>query len=248
VLTGVNNVAMLSGLSEPTGYDTLTPRRLEAIAGPIGAARTLGLLGTEPLIASAVFASPALDLMAVRYLLVPPGATPGERFPLVYDGPDARVFRNDAAAPRAMLVPRGRCVDDAEAIRAIRERRLEFRREVLLAPPCEASPLAGTLPMDARVTIREARAVRIVVDVVTASAAYLVLADTWFPGWEATVDDAPAPILRANHAFRAVRLDRGAHVVRFDYRPWSFRVGLIASAVGAVGIAVLTLVGRRRGS
>ena len=246
VLTGANNVSMLYGLSEPTGYDALTPRRIEAIAGPIGATRTLGLLGTEPLTAAAVFSSPALDLMAVRHLLVPPGMSPGARFALAYDGPDARVFRNDGAVPRAMLVARGRCAEDAEAIRLIRERRIDVRREVLLAPPCAVTAVAEPEARDGRVTIREHRPDVVVVDAVTDAPAYLVLADTWFPGWEATVGDAPAPILRANHAFRAVRLERGTHVVRFEYRPRSVRLGLVTTIAGAVLVAGLLVIGRRR--
>jgi uncharacterized membrane protein YfhO len=65
---------------------------------------------------------------------------------------------------------------------------------------------------------------------------YLVLADTWYPGWRATVDGAPTEVLRANHAFRAVRLEAGEHVVDMVYRPTSVLVG------GAVSLAALALL------
>ena len=48
----------------------------------------------------------------------------------------------------------------------------------------------------------------------------LVLADTWYPGWIATVDGEEVPIERVAPDHRAVALDAGIHEVVFAYRPW----------------------------
>ncbi len=79
---------------------------------------------------------------------------------------------------------------------------------------------------------------------------FLVLADAWFPDWQVTIDDTPGEILIANHAFRAVRLNPGKHVVRFEYRPPAIRSGMLLSTLSALfgalwGVLVL-LRGRRR--
>ena len=58
----------------------------------------------------------------------------------------------------------------------------------------------------------------------------LVLADTDYPGWRATVDGQPARILRANGAFRAVEVPAGGRLVRFEYRPAWLLPGAVASA------------------
>jgi uncharacterized membrane protein YfhO len=55
--------------------------------------------------------------------------------------------------------------------------------------------------------------------------AYLVLTDTYYPGWEATIDGVNAPILRCNYAMRAIALPPGEHRVSFAFRPASFRKG-----------------------
>jgi uncharacterized membrane protein YfhO len=74
---------------------------------------------------------------------------------------------------------------------------------------------------------------------------YLVLADTWYPGWRVTVDGEPDEMLRANHAFRAVRLGAGTHVVEMAYRPWSAIQGLQIS-LGTLAMLVLGYIASER--
>jgi hypothetical protein len=58
---------------------------------------------------------------------------------------------------------------------------------------------------------------------------FLVLSDTYRPGWSATVDGNESPVLRAQTAFRAVRVSAGKHTVVFSYRPASLRAGAAVS-------------------
>src|SRR5262249_58257557 len=58
---------------------------------------------------------------------------------------------------------------------------------------------------------------------------YLVLADSYFPGWRATEGKTELPILRADRVFRAVHLTPGRHSVTFRYFPESFRLRLYGS-------------------
>ncbi len=74
---------------------------------------------------------------------------------------------------------------------------------------------------------------------------YLVLTDTHYPGWRATVDGQPAEILEANHAFRAVQLDRGEHTVLFEYQPLSFRLGAWITLVALVVLAAIPIISGR---
>ncbi len=78
-----------------------------------------------------------------------------------------------------------------------------------------------------------------------ATPAYLVLADTFDPGWSATLDGQPAPIWPAYVAFRAVYLPQGPHTVVFTYRPAGFELGLLLSGCGIVLSLVFWFQSRR---
>ena len=77
---------------------------------------------------------------------------------------------------------------------------------------------------------------------------YVVLADTIYPGWRATVDGAEAPIFAANGLFRAVVVSDGSHRVRFEYRPRSLLIGAAITAVAAALAVGLVLASRARAS
>jgi hypothetical protein len=63
---------------------------------------------------------------------------------------------------------------------------------------------------------------------------WLVLLDRDAPGWSCTVDDVPAPILRANYLFRAVRVPAGPHRLAFRYRAPRLLAGALVSLLGLV--------------
>ena len=61
---------------------------------------------------------------------------------------------------------------------------------------------------------------------VTGADGFLVVTDQFYPGWAATVNGTPTTVLRANVAFRALRLPAGESTVEFRYRPLSIRLGV----------------------
>ena len=66
------------------------------------------------------------------------------------------------------------------------------------------------------------------------SQGWVVLADVWYPGWQARVDGRAAKIWRANYLFRAIQVEAGEHDVVFSYLPLSFYLGSFASLVTAI--------------
>lgn len=97
-------------------------------------------------------------------------------------------------------------------------------------------------PGSARVVQDQGEVVRIGVDADQAS--YLVLTDTWYPGWTAYVDGERTRIRRANHFFRGVPVEPDDREVVFRYEPASLRTGAFISS-GSTLMLIVGLVGWR---
>lgn len=78
-------------------------------------------------------------------------------------------------------------------------------------------------------------------------AGFVVLADTYYPGWRATVDGQPTAVYRANSVVRAVYVPAGSHTIVFTFWPWDFVAGTAVSAAALlVGLFLLAWGWRRR--
>jgi hypothetical protein len=73
------------------------------------------------------------------------------------------------------------------------------------------------------------------------SAGIVVLADVYYPGWELSIDDKPAPIYRVNGMMRGAAVVAGHHRLVYTYAPQSFRVGRLVSIVGLTAMLILGL-------
>lgn len=68
----------------------------------------------------------------------------------------------------------------------------------------------------------------------------LVIAESYHPGWQATVDRRPGTVLRLNGDFLGCPVPAGEHEVRFEFRPASLRLGRWLTLSGlALAVGVL---------
>jgi hypothetical protein len=81
---------------------------------------------------------------------------------------------------------------------------------------------------------------RVEVAVTSPTDAYLYLADAYYPGWRATVNEADVPIHRADVLFRAVRVPAGTSQVVFSFVP-TLWYGAIAGGALAWVLALLMI-------
>jgi hypothetical protein len=232
------------------------------------------------------------DLWNTRYFIVPGRlvwdsptrgyaaflrrTTPVYPAPGAFDGPggserrarweateDFRIYRNEAAFPRAWVVHRAYLIPPVKGLRVADRARLmqkilyqgdEFWRApgvpvrdprttawVETERPRAVDPLLSRAEPDPSevVTVTRDEPQRLELSAVLRSPGLVVVADLFYPGWRLTVDGRPAEILRTNRAMRGEALPAGAHRLVFTYDPTSFRAGAALSLVGMVVLGVL---------
>jgi hypothetical protein len=83
-----------------------------------------------------------------------------------------------------------------------------------------------------------------------AQSGYVVLSDTYYPGWDVYIDGLKKKTLQVNLIQRAVMVDAGTHVVVWKYEPKMFMIGMYISMIVGSGLvlgSVYWLLCRRKG-
>ena len=134
--------------------------------------------------------------------------------PRVFMNDSVALYRNDGARPRAFLVGQTmRVADETAAVDALNKNYLHS--SVIL----ERAPVDLDDPSTGKVSWQRDDPNDLELSVDVPAPRYLVLTDTYYPGWRATLDDKATPIYPADVAFRAVLVPAGQHTIRFAYRP-----------------------------
>ncbi len=194
-----------------------------------------------------------LDALDVEFAVVPSElrasfAGSGAWQDLQVPGGDGQsVLRNQDRPGRAWVTYAARVVPTrAAALARLVARNFDPRKEAILeAAPSRVYPPPAAAPEATPARVSVPSPTRLDVEVELPRPGILVVSETWYPGWRAWVDDAPAEILRADYLLRAVELDAGAHHVRFEYRPASLRIGAALSLTGVAVAAGLAWRDRR---
>jgi hypothetical protein len=173
----------------------------------------------------------AIQLLGVRYLLTEGqmGADVAATYPVAYSDESAFVYENKNPLPRVLVIHNVIQVDTQdEALGYFKEVKTDPSQTVVLEVQDDAPPASPTIGSQAAIMTETPQRLEIAVQ--ATADGYLVLLDTFYPGWVATVDDQPTKIYPANYIGRAVFVPSGQHRVVFEYYPLSFQVGLWLSA------------------
>jgi hypothetical protein len=190
-----------------------------------------------------------LRRVGVRYFLVPWDDWPEGAVRMEFlDHAPLRLYEREPEVSRASVVPAARVEPDrGRQLDSLFDAGFEPAAEVVVAtePPAPAGAPGEPCQPTAEI-VEDAPHGVTVRACAPEGGGYVVLLDSYDPNWQAEVDGAAAPLLRADGLFRAVRIAPGAHEVRFSYRPRRFWVGVLVSAATAMCLLAVCLVRRRR--
>ncbi|PID37984.1 MAG: hypothetical protein CSA65_09395 [Proteobacteria bacterium] len=168
--------------------------------------------------------SPLVDMLAAPYVLTPnrPKAPHLKLIATFQAGHKTeRLYHNTRAVPRVYLAYHTKVATS-----------LAERQEALISLDPQQTALVESpmLKLDGPKHIEAARIVsqepdRWLLEAAPTQHALLVIADSYYPGWRATVDGVDATIVPTNQIFRGIELSPGAHRIELRFEPASYRVG-----------------------
>ena len=189
------------------------------------------------------FDAPVLDVMNVKYLIAgakeAPRVRQTARFQHVASLPQGyELFENLTVMRRFFLVHDAVAgLSPEETRRLIETAAVDLHRTAITEPPIHLPP-GGSSEKDAIGAIDFGPA-SLSLKVTAAAPSLLVLAESYYPGWLAWVDDRPVPVYRADIAFRGVAVPAGTHTVRMQFRPPILPLSLAISGMTALLLCAL---------
>lgn len=239
------NVGMFYGLQDIRGYDSIIPKQYADWMNLIEGQGELIYNRIAPFYWHGSLDSALLDLANVKYVLTTQGIPNTAKFTKVYTG-EINIYRNERVLPRAFAINAFRTVSFSDPLQL---KNLDPTKEVLLDLSgrlgIPTTPTNPPCPDFLPATITKYSANDVIVELVSDCAAWLVLTDAYFDGWQAfdkigNISERELTIYRADGNFRAVLLDgHGLHTIRFKYNPLSFRVGLYLSFFAAMALLLM---------
>jgi hypothetical protein len=160
------------------------------------------------------------------------------------DPTEVFVYEVEGVAPRAFVAPELRPVHDEAAALAVLREVGDPARQVAVESDTFADRFSGG--GDGVVGIESYLPDRVVLTAEMKTPGLVVLADTYDPGWHATIDGAATSVVRANYFGRGVYVDAGQRRIVFEYSPRSYQIGRYVSLTTCVGLLAMLFCFRAR--
>lgn len=180
------------------------------------------------------------NLLNLKYMLLPANVKlEHPTIKPVFRDSQYALFYNTQAMPRAFIVHGAKTLQGRDAIfKELSSSEFNPLTYVILEEPSRLTTNTSgeNLQKEANPTILEYSPNSVTIKATLLEDGYLVLGDTFYPGWNAYVDGEKNRVLKTNYILRSVFLEKGAHLVQFIYEPKSFTIGMI---ITLTSIAIL---------
>ncbi|MBK8933666.1 MAG: YfhO family protein [Chloroflexi bacterium] len=168
---------------------------------------------------------------------------------LVFEDGKSQIYRRSGTFERAYFVPQALVVENvAEGHTAVLAHADDLDQLVILELMGQAPPPGLGQPANAaaNIAITDYGLNQVTITAVTDTDGFLVLSDTYYPGWRATLDGQATPVYQANTLVRAIYLPAGAHTAVFTFRPPDFIFAAAVSALTLLASLIALVILRRK--
>jgi hypothetical protein len=160
---------------------------------------------------------------------------------IIHSG-DVKIYENLDVLPRSFLVNEWAYAPDIEgSLDRMSDAEFDPRTQAILIGDGENGEIQNG---EGRVSFNYYKPGDISLNVASNKPSLLILTDSIYPGWKATIDGANVEIHQADIYFRGVMVPEGEHIVKFSYEPTSQKLGINFSIIGLLCLVVLGLITR----
>ena len=162
------------------------------------------------------------------------------------------LYEADTVPPYARLMAGAVKVPEAQTGALVTNRQFPILSVAIYGDSAPVTPdslteVPAPATATARVTAWEPGRMRIAIEGRDERPLYLVLGENWYKDWRATIDGAPAAVLRAQHTLLSLVVPPGAREVSFEFVSKEYTRGRMISLV-ALGLIMAILVAPRLAS
>jgi len=240
------NVLSVFSIEDITGYSSLIKGDYAALLRAMDDEIEIGWMrGNENILVMSHF-HPLVSMLNVKYILAAEELAQQPDLLAVEQLDGVWIYENLAASPRAFLVSNVLQVAVENVLPTLLDPDFDWRSSALLSEPLlsnQMALLAAVQPLvESTVNITSYEPERVSIAVHTPDPAFLVLADAYYPGWQALLDGEPVPIYKTNGVLRGVYMPAGIHEIEFQFRPRTLQIGSLLALFGlltAAGVIAL---------
>ncbi len=172
-----------------------------------------------------------LDLLNVKYVISPKDFK-ADGYRVVKKGEKANIYENENVLGRAFLVDKAVVIKDEKVIlERLKDKDFHPEKEVILEEDPQPHHHASREAFHESVDVLQYTPNRVIIEANVSVQKFLVLSDSYYPGWKAYVDGIKTKIYRADYILRAVHLEPGKHTIKLIYDPFSFKIDAIIKSL-----------------
>jgi len=153
------------------------------------------------------------------------------------------VTENNKCLPRVFVVGKASILSSKKDIFSkLFNENFEPSREIIIEAQENDIDKPSSEEINYKIKNLEYTSNKITIDIELNNNGFLVLGDTYYPGWKAYIGGKETKIYKTNYIMRSIFIKKGVHKVEFIYNPSSFKIGYITTLSTVFVLIVLGIL------